>query len=246
MEGQEDPGRESSLLQIQDEIRLAFGWSLEKDIEVAKWLIDEVMRQGYPNWSFHGFDSNWFDIESELLSRREGVCIVGAAVEKYEVEKAIEKDCSLIIADGSAGVFSELDDPIEGWNRTIAIVTDGDGGRGLDEAIDRDVPLIIHAHGDNRIALESLISKLRDYPISLTHQTPKEILGMRNPGGFTDGDRAACIAISMGVELSRIDLLGTRSDMIGRYSGVTNPERKLKKLVWMKSILEKLGFVEIR
>ena len=70
MEGQEDPGRESSLLQIQDEIRLAFGWSLEKDIEVAKWLIDEVMRQGYPNWSFHGFDSNWFDIESELLSRR--------------------------------------------------------------------------------------------------------------------------------------------------------------------------------
>lgn len=246
MEGQEDPGRESSLLQIQDEIRLAFGWSLEKDIEVAKWLIDEVMRQGHPNWSFHGFDSNWFDIESELLSRREGVCIVGAAVEKYEVEKAIEKDCSLIIADGSAGVFSELDDPIEGWNRTIAIVTDGDGGRGLDEAIDRDVPLIIHAHGDNRIALESLISKLRDYPISLTHQTPKEILGMRNPGGFTDGDRAACIAISMGVELSRIDLLGTRSDMIGRYSGVTNPERKLKKLVWMKSILEKLGFVGIR
>lgn len=246
MEGQEDPGRESSLLQIQDEIRLAFGWSLEKDIEVAKWLIDEVMRQGYPNWSFHGFDSNWFDIESELLSRREGVCIVGAAVEKYEVEKAIEKDCSLIIADGSAGVFSELDDPIEGWNRTIAIVTDGDGGRGLDEAIDRDVPLIIHAHGDNRIALESLISKLRDYPISLTHQTPKEILGMRNPGGFTDGDRAACIAISMGVELSRIDLLGTRSDMIGRYSGVTNPERKLKKLVWMRSILEKLGFVGIR
>lgn len=246
MEGQEDPGRESSLLQIQDEIRLAFGWSLEKDIEVAKWLIDEVMRQGYPNWSFHGFDSNWFDIESELLSRREGVCIVGAAVEKYEVEKAIEKDCSLIIADGSAGVFSELDDPIEGWNRTIAIVTDGDGGRGLDEAIDRDVPLIIHAHGDNRIALESLISKLRDYPISLTHQTPKEILGMRNPGGFTDGDRAACIAISMGVELSRIDLLGTRSDMVGKYSGATNPERKMKKLAWMKRILEDLGFVGIK
>ena len=246
MEGQEDPLRKSNLLQIQDEIRLAFGWSLERDVDVAKWLVDEVMKQGYPNWSFDGFDSNWFNVKSKLLSRREFVCIVGAAAEKNEVEEAIEKDCSLIIADGSAGVFSELDDPIEGWNRTIAIVTDGDGGRGLDEAIDRDVPLIIHAHGDNRIALESLISKLRDYPISLTHQTPKEILGMRNPGGFTDGDRAACIAISMGVELSRIDLLGTRSDMIGRYSGVTNPERKLKKLVWMKSILEKLGFVEIR
>ena len=246
MEGQEDPGRISNLLQMQDEIRLAFGWSLERDVDVAKWLVDEVMRQGYPNWSYDGFDSNWFNVKSELLNRREFVCIVGAAVEKFEVEKAIEKDCSLIIADGSAGVFSELDDPTDGWNQTIAIVTDGDGGRGLDRAIERGVPLIIHAHGDNRMALESLISKLRDYPISLTHQTPNEILGMRNPGGFTDGDRAACIAIAMGIELSRVDLLGTRSDMVGRYSGVTNPEKKMKKLVWMKSILEELGFAGIR
>ena len=246
MEGQEDPLRKSNLLQIQDEIRLAFGWSLERDVDVAKWLVDEVMKQGYPNWSFDGFDSNWFKVKSKLLSRREFVCIVGAAAEKNEVEEAIEKDCSLIIADGSAGVFSELDDPAEGWNRTIEIVTDGDGCRGLDEATERDVPLIIHAHGDNRMALESLISKLRDYPISLTHQTPNEILGMRNPGGFTDGDRAACIAISMGVGLSRIDLLGTRSDMVGRYSGVTNPERKMKQLVWMKRMLEELGFTGSR
>ena len=144
MEGQEDPGRKSNLLQIQNEIRLAFGWSLERDVDVAKWLIDEVMKQGYPNWSFDGFDSNWSDVKSELLKRRECVCIVGAAVEKYEVEEAIEKDCSLIIADGSAGVFSELDDPENGWDRTIAIVTDGDGGKGLDDAIEHNIPLIIH------------------------------------------------------------------------------------------------------
>lgn len=246
MEGQKDPSRRSNLLQLQNEVRLAFGWSLESDVGVAKWLIDEVMKKGYPNWSFDKFDSNWFNVKSELLSRSECVCIVGAAVEEYEVEKALEKGCSLIIADGSAGVFSELEDPTNGWNQTIAIVTDGDGGRGLDEAIERNVPLFIHAHGDNRMALESLISKLGDHPISLTHQTPHEILGMRNPGGFTDGDRAACIAISMGVELSRIDLLGTRSDMVGKYSGVTNPERKMKKLAWMKRILEDLGFVGIK
>ncbi|MBR18840.1 MAG: hypothetical protein CMA64_01630 [Euryarchaeota archaeon] len=246
MEGQEDPTRKSNLLQIQDEIRLAFGWSLERDVDIAKWLIDELMKQGYPNWSFDGFNSNWSNVKSELLNRRGRVCIVGAAVEKYEVEKAIEKDCSLVIADGSAGVFSELDEPAKGWNRTVAIVTDGDGGRGLDEAIERGIPLIIHAHGDNRMALESLISKIRNHPISLTHQTRHGILGMRNPGGFTDGDRAACIAIAMGVEVSRIDLLGTRSDIVGKYSGVTNPERKLKKLVWMKNILEVLGFEGIR
>ena len=246
MEGQEDPDRESNLLQIQDEIRSAFGWSLERDVDNAKWLIDEVMKQGYPNWSFDGFNSNWSDVKSELLRRGGCICIVGAAVEKYEVERAIQKDCSLIVADGSAGVFSELYEPINGWKRTVAVVTDGDGGRGLDEAIERGIPLIIHAHGDNRMTLKSLISKMRDHPISLTHQTRHNIPGMHNPGGFTDGDRAACIAIAMGVDVSRIELLGTRSDIVGKYSGVTNPERKLKKLVWMKNILEVLGFEGIR
>ena len=177
MEGQKTLVESPIFYRYKMEIRLVFGWSLERDVDVAKWLIDEVMKQGYPNWSFDGSDSNWSDVKSELLRKRECVCIVGAAVEKYEVEEAIEKDCSLIIVDGSAGVFSELDDPENGWDRTIAIVTDGDGGKGLDDAIEHNIPLIIHAHGDNRMALESLISKLRDCPISLTHQTPHEILG---------------------------------------------------------------------
>ena len=50
----------------------------------------------------------------------------------------------------------------------------------------------------------------------------------------------------MGVNVNRIELLGTRSDVVGKYSGATDPERKLKKLVWMKSILEELGFGGIR
>ena len=139
-----------------------------------------------------------------------------------------------------------MDVPSDGWGRAVAIVTDGDGGRGLDEAIERGVPLFLHAHGDNQMVLESLISRLGDCRISLTHQTHHEIMGMRNPGGFTDGDRAACIAIAMGVKVNRIELLGTRSDVVGKYSGTTNPERKLKKLVWMKSILQELGFEGIR
>ena len=43
----------------------------------------------------------------------------------------------------------------------------------------------------------------------LTHQTPLEIEGMYNPGGFTDGDRAVCIALALGaenIELLRVEL----------------------------------------
>lgn len=246
MDVEKDQSLESRLLQIQDEIRSSFDWSLESDVDVAEWLVDEMTNKGHSNWSLDGFSSNWRDVKSQLLGDQGHICVVGAAVEKYEVEMAIQQNHSLIIADGAGGVFSEMDVPSDGWSRAIAIVTDGDGGRGLDEAIERGVPIFLHAHGDNQMVLESLISRLGNCRISLTHQTPHEIMGMRNPGGFTDGDRAACIAIAMGVKVNRIELLGTRSDVVGKYSGATNPERKLKKLVWMKSILEELGFEGIR
>ena len=69
---------------------------------------------------------------------------------------------------------------------------------------------------------------------------------MVNPGGFTDGDRAVCIVVSMGISVSNIVLLGTRSDVVGRFSGTTEPKRKLLKLRWMKRILEELGFSGIK
>ena len=31
------------LVEIQDEIRSEFGWSLDKDLYVAKWLVDELV-----------------------------------------------------------------------------------------------------------------------------------------------------------------------------------------------------------
>ena len=67
---------------------------------------------------------------------------------------------------------------------------------------------------------------------------------MHNPGGFTDGDRAACIVRSLGVPLERIRMLGTRTDVVGRWSGKTDPKQKIVKLGWMKKILDilEVGF----
>ena len=71
MEGQEDPVNESPIFTDTNEmigIRLEFG----RDVDVAKWLIvsDETR---ISNWSFDGFDSNWSDVKSELLRKRECV-----------------------------------------------------------------------------------------------------------------------------------------------------------------------------
>ena len=71
----------------------------------------------------------------------------------------------------------------------------------------------------------------------LTHQTPVAIPGMHNPGGFTDGDRAACVVRSLGVPKESITMLGTRTDVVGRWSGVTDAETKIEKLQWMDKVL---------
>ena len=60
---------------------------------------------------------------------------------------------------------------------------------------------------------------------------------MMNFGGFTDGDRALCFAIWAGVKVENIELLGFSTKKIGHWSGMTNREKKLKKLVWMEKIV---------
>ena len=230
------------LVEIQDEIRSEFGWSLDKDLYVAKWLVNELVCSAPCRRSLLDLNKTWDNIRRELFSHSGSVAIVGAAVEIDEIEDAMKKGCRFIVADGSGEIFSDLEDPKEGWDSVIGVVSDGDGGTGLSLSIDNNIPMIIHAHGDNQESLRRLIPGVRDLPISITHQTPFSIDGMVNPGGFTDGDRAVCIVVSMGVSVSDIVLLGTRSDVVGKFSGATDPEKKLLKLRWMKRILEELGF----
>jgi uncharacterized Rossmann fold enzyme len=64
---------------------------------------------------------------------------------------------------------------------------------------------------------------------------------MLNPGGFTDGDRAVCFALSVNASPKQITLRGFRTDKIGRWTGATVPERKMRKLEWMSRILEIAG-----
>jgi hypothetical protein len=71
--------------------------------------------------------------------------------------------------------------------------------------------------------------------VILTHQTPNSIDGMHNPGGFTDGDRAVCIAFALGADA--VELVGFSTGDVGKWSGVTDVARKLTKLTWMKRIL---------
>ena len=122
------------------------------------------------------------------------------------------------------------------------MVSDFDGGAHLHSAAEEGVPIVAHGHGDNIQRSALALSEWSQFdtppPLVLTHQTPTSCHGAHNFGGFTDGDRAVCFALAMGVNPQNINLVGFSLNTVGKWSATTVPGQKLKKLAWMYRILE--------
>ena len=201
---------DEELILIQDEIRESFGWALNSDIESAKLLVSKC-NNSEPDVRFDG-----------------KVTVVGAAA-----EPGVKTQFPTVVADGAIGAIADL-------SSVALIVTDGDGTPHIEKALNKGIPICLHAHGDNVESWSDILSLVDDeQEIFLTHQTPFKIDGMHNPGGFTDGDRAVCIAYALGA--SEVELVGFSTDDVGQWSGVTDKKRKLIKLQWMSKVLNILS-----
>ena len=198
------------LILIQDEIRESFGWGLNSDVESAELLVSKC-KNSEPNLRFEG-----------------KVTVVGAAA-----EPGVKSQYPIVVADGAIGAIEDLS--------TVAlIVTDGDGTPHIERALNKGIPICLHAHGDNVESWSKILSQINErQEVFLTHQTPRDIDGMYNPGGFTDGDRAVCIAFALGA--TEVELVGFSTDDVGQWSGVTDKKRKLIKLQWMSRVLNILS-----
>ena len=234
------------LLAIQTEVREHFGWKLDLDSNSALSMLETVEASEINDWTRPRRAATVAGLIRRMVLRPTEVAVLGAAVEAEEVLRVLERPVLLVAADGSAGVLSTLPDSTaeRAWSRLACVVSDGDGGQGIIEAVKRGIPVFLHAHGDNVAEWESLLEiaagASTPSPLVLTHQTPASIPGMHNPGGFTDGDRAVCMIRSMGVLKESITMLGTRTDVVGRWSGVTDAETKMEKLQWMDKVLRAL------
>ena len=197
---------DARLVQVQNEIREAFGWSLGSDIDSA-----QLLRQECTN-------------PSSTIRITGTVTVVGAAA-----PDGVTSSHPIIAADGAVGAVTDM-------SQVILIVSDGDGSPHLERALNSGIPLCLHAHGDNIPSWRNVLSIIdSSQEVILTHQTPNLIDGMHNPGGFTDGDRAVCIAFALGADA--VELVGFSTGDVGKWSGVTDVARKLTKLTWMKRIL---------
>ncbi len=114
------------------------------------------------------------------------------------------------------------------------VVTDLDGNiNDLIEANKRGSVAIIHAHGDNIDRLKKWLSKFEGEIMITTQSEPFE--GVYNFGGFTDGDRAYCIARHF--HACRIFLLGFDFENVVEKEG-KNTAIKARKLKWAERIIK--------
>ena len=113
------------------------------------------------------------------------------------------------------------------------VVTDLDGDvRSQIEASGKGAVTLIHAHGDNIDLIMKYAKEFTGRVILTTQSKPDMVL--YNFGGFTDGDRAVCLARHMGAK--RIYLYGF--DFANpSYKDGSDPEIKKRKLRWAERII---------
>ena len=117
------------------------------------------------------------------------------------------------------------------------VVTDLDGDVEFQlEAARKGAVVLVHAHGDNKKALNRWLPKISGKIIPTAQCRPRGHI--RNFGGFTDGDRAIYMAETFGAK--KVTLVGFDYTKVGDKPGHTNKDRSVKsrKLVWAALLAE--------
>ena len=193
-------------------------WKYQKDIE-TQFSFSKVREQLAVNLSLRYFKSN--NHLGQLLYQKEAV-IVGAGITDQEAVPV----GTVIAADGAVKACLQRDIVPD------FVVTDMDGYiSDLKYAFDNGCKVIIHIHGDN-------LSRFPDYssviePVCITSAYPSSSTSCW--GGFTDGDRALMMSLSL--DCKSVRLVGFDFSKIGLYSGNFSP-KKLEKLEWARKIIE--------
>lgn len=113
------------------------------------------------------------------------------------------------------------------------IVTDLDGDMESQiEANNSGSLAVLHAHGDNFSSILMYASRFKGQIMLTTQSKPENTVF--NFGGFSDGDRAVCLARHFGAKKILLEGFDFKTP---NFKDGTDPAIKLKKLKWAKKII---------
>ncbi len=195
-----------------------FGFDPEKDLKCAQLLGSMLGDDGTENLRVvrRGFPGS--------------VLVCGGSPGLAEELSGLTIGGYVVAADSATTVLAEAE------IRPDMIVSDLDGIVEDQVALNEEGSVVfIHAHGDNRDAVERYFKDFRGPVVGTCQCVPPA--GICNFGGFTDGDRAACICAELGAK--KIHLAGFDFDNPSAKAG-KDREIKKRKLRWAKTILAEL------
>ena len=195
-----------------------FGWDEARDA-AARDLLDGLLADAWR-----------LDVDA-LRGRIAGreVYVAGGAATPEDAGR-VPPDAPLLVADAACRAVVPV-------RRPDAIVTDLDGDVALQAAASAvGVPVLLHAHGDNAPALRQHARAFRGPVLGTTQAEPRG--RVHNFGGFTDGDRACCLAAHLGA--SGLALVGFDWARPAPKPGL-DPAAKARKLAWGRRIVDGLG-----
>ena len=179
-----------------------------------------------------GFLSNRSNKSLEHVRKEfpDSVLVCGGSDRLSQEISSIDIRWFVVAADSATTVL------LESGVRPDMIVTDLDGViEDQAEVSGQGVPVFLHAHGDNQKAIGKYATLFGGPVIGTCQCEPLEHIF--NFGGFTDGDRAACISAALGAKT--VHLVGFDFENPSEKRGKKR-EVKKRKLVWAKEILDKL------
>ena len=201
------------------EIRKEFGYRERDDFLSAKRL-NSLLEKKFSKKQ----------LEEKIANKTVFVIGAGPSLSKSLTYVKKCRNVTKIVADGAVEALSKKN------IKPDILVTDLDGDLNSIRKVGRtNIPIIVHAHGDNRDELE-IVKEFSN--VVGTTQT-EEFGKMKNFGGFTDGDR--CVFLAEFFNASKIVLIGMDfGQEIGKYSKhkIVNRKIKIKKLKFGKRILE--------
>ena len=173
-------------------------------------------------------------VNSDLIDDDEfGECF-GDEVTVFGNAPCLESDiCSKGFAGTLVASGSSVGRLLDRGIRPDVVVTDLDGD--IDSQIEasaKGAVTAIHAHGDNGDLIRMYAGSFKGRILLTTQSTPENTV--YDFGGFTDGDRAVCMAVHFGAR--RIHLRGFDYDDPMPKDG-NDPSVKKRKLAWAERII---------
>lgn len=193
------------------------------------WSLQEEISEQF------SFSKDRESVASNLVSNsKSNISLIRKRIENKDlilVGAGIQEDTDIpnsnvIVADGALRACSE---------RNIIpsiVITDLDGY--IPEillASKQGSEIIVHAHGDNIARVFQYLPEINPSCITTTYPSTSNQCW----GGFTDGDRALMMSLSLNCKT--VKMVGFDYSVVGDYSGDYSP-RKLEKLAWARKIVE--------